>query len=47
MESLEETVRGPELEYRGVSSQRGLQEAKAGGGFTVVSGLPEWSWRDF
>lgn len=29
-----------------VNRVSGLQEAKTGGSYTVVSGLPEYSWRD-
>ncbi|CAG07900.1 unnamed protein product [Tetraodon nigroviridis] len=43
------TVRGPGLKYRGVSSQQGL--GTTGGlawrvGFTVVTGLPKYLWRE-
>lgn len=46
IKSLMATVRGPGLEYSGVSSQQGLGATggqDCGGGYTVVSGLPEWS----
>ena len=48
IKSLMATARGPGLKYRVLAVNRvsGLQEAKTGGGYTVVSGLAEYSWRE-